>query len=77
MSVATDSATQPEPVLDTVGRVLAPGGTVLLLVSSLAGYDAVVSHAEARGFTVGKAVEESYPFETLTVVSMTIGNKLV
>jgi release factor glutamine methyltransferase len=66
-----------EPFLDTVGRVLAPGGTVLLLVSSLAGYDAVVSHAEARGFTVGKAVEESYPFETLTVVSMTIGNKLV
>ena len=66
-----------EPFLDTVGRVLAPGGRVLLLVSSLAGYDAVVDYADERGFTVEKAVEESYPFEALTVVSMTKSNKTV
>jgi release factor glutamine methyltransferase len=60
-----------EPFLDTVGRVLAPDGRVLLLVSSLAGYEAVLDHARARGFSADKAVEESYPFETLTVVSMT------
>jgi release factor glutamine methyltransferase len=66
-----------EPFLDTVGHVLVPGGRALLLVSSLAGYDEVVSYAEARGFLTEKAVEESYPFETLTVVEMTNSNKLV
>ena len=61
-----------EPFLDTVERVLAPGGRVLLLVSSLAGYETVLDHARDRGFSVEKAVEESYPFETLTVVSMRV-----
>ncbi|MFB6092865.1 MAG: HemK2/MTQ2 family protein methyltransferase [Haloquadratum sp.] len=60
-----------EPFLDTVGRVLAPGGVVLLLVSSLAGYDAVVDYAAARGFTHETVVEESYPFETLSVLALT------
>ncbi|WP_380677509.1 HemK2/MTQ2 family protein methyltransferase [Salinigranum sp. GCM10025319] len=60
-----------EPFLDAVGRVLAPGGRVLLLVSSLTGYEAVLDHARDLGFTAEKAVEESYPFETLTVVSLT------
>ena len=59
-----------EPFLDTVGRVLAPGGVVLLLVSSLAGYDAVLEYATARGFDSEVAVEESYPFETLSVVAL-------
>jgi release factor glutamine methyltransferase len=61
-----------EPFLDTVGRVLVPDGHVLLLVSSLAGYDAVLSYAADRGFVATKAVEESYPFETLTVVRLTL-----
>jgi release factor glutamine methyltransferase len=59
-----------EPFLDSVGRVLAPGGRVLLLVSSLTGYETVLDYARERGFSTEKAVEESYPFETLTVVSM-------
>jgi release factor glutamine methyltransferase len=59
-----------EPFLDGVGRVLAPGGRVLLLVSSLTGYETVLDYAHERGFSTEKAVEESYPFETLTVVSM-------
>jgi release factor glutamine methyltransferase len=59
-----------DPFLDTVGRVLSPDGVVLLLVSSLAGYEAVLDHARARGFSAEKAVEESYPFETLTVVRL-------
>ena len=60
-----------EPFLDTVGRVLAPGGRVLLLVSSLTGYETVLDYANERGFDAEKAVEESYPFETLTVVELT------
>ena len=54
-----------------MGRVLAPGGVVLLLVSSLTGFDAVVERAEHHGFTVETAVQESYPFETLTVLALT------
>ena len=63
-----------EPFLDTVGRVLAPGGRVLLLVRSLTGYETVLDHARDRGFSPEKAVEESYPFETLTVVSLSDKN---
>jgi release factor glutamine methyltransferase len=64
-----------DPFLDTVGRVLAPGGRVLLLVSSLAGYETVLDRARDRGFEPDRALEESYPFETLTVVEMTKSNK--
>jgi release factor glutamine methyltransferase len=60
-----------DPFLDRVGRVLAPDGVVLLLVSSLTGYEAVVERAESNGFSVQTAVQESYPFETLTVISLT------
>jgi len=62
-----------EPFLDSVGRVLAPDGLVLLLVSSLAGYDAVLDYATDRGFDVDDpaVVEESYPFETLSIVALT------
>jgi release factor glutamine methyltransferase len=57
-----------EPFLDDVGRVLAPGGEVLLLVSSLTGYDEVVAYATERGFESAVAVQKSYPFETLSVL---------
>jgi release factor glutamine methyltransferase len=70
LSGGTSGRAVIEPFLDTVGRVLAPGGRVLLLVSSLAGYDAVVDYARERGFEAAKTVEESYPFETLTVVRL-------
>lgn len=61
-----------EPFLDTVGRALAPEGRVLLLVSSLTGYETVIDYARERGFEAEKAVEESYPFETLTVVRLSL-----
>ncbi|MFB6304983.1 MAG: HemK2/MTQ2 family protein methyltransferase [Haloferacaceae archaeon] len=57
-----------DPFLDDVGRVLAPGGRVLLLVSTLTGFDAVVDRAERRGFDVRTVREESFPFETLSVL---------
>jgi release factor glutamine methyltransferase len=58
------------PFLDTVGRVLRPGGVVLLLVSSLTGFETVVAHAETRGFGVETVAQESYPFETLSILRL-------
>jgi len=60
-----------EPFLASVGRVLRPGGLVLLLVSSLAGYEATVERAREAGFAATVVREESYPFETLSVVRLT------
>jgi release factor glutamine methyltransferase len=60
-----------DPFLESVGRVLAADGSVLLLVSSLTGYDSVVAHAEDCGFAHDAVVQESYPFETLTVLELT------
>jgi release factor glutamine methyltransferase len=62
-----------DPFLETAGRVLAPDGVVLLLVSSLTGYDAVLDYAHECGFEHGVVVEESYPFETLSVLALTRG----
>jgi release factor glutamine methyltransferase len=60
-----------DPFLDAVGRVLAPGGVVYLLVSSLTGIDEVTARAERNGFTVTTAREESFPFEKLVVLELT------
>ena len=59
------------PFVDDVGRVLADGGRVLLLVSSLTGFEEVVARVEARGFDHETVVQESYPFETLSVLRLT------
>jgi release factor glutamine methyltransferase len=58
------------PFLDAVGRVLRPDGVVLLLVSSLTGFETVVDHAEAVGFDVSTVRQESYPFETLSILRL-------
>ena len=59
-----------EPFLADVGRVLAPDGVVLLLVSSLTGYDEVLELIDEAGFAAAPVVEESFPFETLTVLAL-------
>ncbi|WP_327051850.1 HemK2/MTQ2 family protein methyltransferase [Halomicrococcus gelatinilyticus] len=59
-----------EPFLDVVGRVLAPDGRVFLLVSSLTDVDAVVDRAAANGFSAVALRDESFPFETLTVLKL-------
>jgi len=59
-----------EPFLDAVERVLAPGGYVLVLVSSLTGVEDVVEFAGERGFSVVAVREESFPFETLSVLKL-------
>ena len=58
------------PFLREVERVLAPGGEVYLLVSSLTGYDIVVEFAEEAGFSVDEVVQESYPFEVLSILRL-------
>jgi len=60
-----------EPFLRDLGRVLAPGGRAFVLVSSLAGYEAVCDLAREAGLGAESLRDESYPFETLTVLSLT------
>ncbi len=55
------------PFLDAVGRVLAPRGVALVLVSSLTGVGDVLDRASANGLTGTPVRQESYPFESLTV----------
>ncbi|WP_435063875.1 HemK2/MTQ2 family protein methyltransferase [Halobaculum sp. EA56] len=59
-----------EPFLDDLPRVLAPDGVALLLVSSLTGFADVVEYAVARGLDAETVREESYPFETLSVLAL-------
>ncbi len=59
-----------DPFLDVVGRVLTPGGYVLLLVSSLTGVEEVVETAAESGFSAVALHDESYPFESLTVLKL-------
>jgi release factor glutamine methyltransferase len=59
-----------DPFLDAVGRVLAPGGIVLLLISSLTGHDEVVARARDNGFRAEAVRRESYPFEALSVLRL-------
>jgi release factor glutamine methyltransferase len=62
-----------EPFLDSVARVLTESGVVLLLVSSLTGFADVVEYAVESGFAAETVVEESYPYETLSVLKLTVG----
>jgi len=59
-----------EPFIETVGRVLAPGGSVFLVVSTLTGVEEVTDQARAAGFGVSVVEEESYPFENLLVLRL-------
>lgn len=59
-----------DPFLDAVGRVLAPDGRVFLLVSSLSGVEEVVSRAGENGFSAVALRDESFPFETLTILNL-------
>ncbi|WP_394739690.1 HemK2/MTQ2 family protein methyltransferase [Natronococcus roseus] len=59
-----------DPFLSSVARVLAPGGSVYLLVSSLTDVDAVVERAGQEGFSAAAVADHSFPFETLTVLEL-------
>ncbi|EMA49712.1 HemK2/MTQ2 family protein methyltransferase [Halococcus thailandensis] len=59
-----------EPFLTGVGRVLSPEGRVLMLVSSLSGFDTVVELANEAGFTATTVDQDSFPFETLSILRL-------
>lgn len=59
-----------EPFLEDVGRVLAPGGRVLLLASSLSDLDEVEARAADAGFASEELRRETFPFETLVVFGL-------
>ena len=59
-----------EPFLDDLPHALAPDGVALLLVSSLTGFADVVEYAVARGLRAETVAEESYPFETLSILAL-------
>lgn len=59
-----------EPFLDDLPRALAPDGVALLLVSSLTGFADVVEYAVDRGLRAETVAEESYPFETLSILAL-------
>ena len=60
-----------EPFVETVGRVLAPGGSVFLLASSLSGLDEVETRARESGFAIEEIASDSFPFETIVVFELT------
>ncbi|WP_408958082.1 HemK2/MTQ2 family protein methyltransferase [Natrinema sp. 74] len=70
LSGGEDGRAVIDPFLETVGRVLAPDGVSYLLVSSLTGVDDVVERAGEEGFSAVAVADESFPFETLTILEL-------
>lgn len=60
-----------DPFLAAVGRVLAPEGRILLLVSSLSGVETVTERATEAGFDSSTVATDSFPFEKLSVRRLT------
>ena len=71
LSGGEDGRAAVDPFLADVGRVLAPGGAVLLLVSTLTDPDAVREQARAHGLAATEVASESHPFEQLLVLRLT------
>jgi release factor glutamine methyltransferase len=70
LSGGEDGRAVVEPFVDAIGRVLAPGGVALLLVSTLTGLEAVESLAADAGLATSSVAEESFPYETLHVLAL-------
>ena len=74
LSGGPDGRRLVRPFLDSVGRVLRPGGRAFLLVSSLTDVEAVTELAAAAGLTVAERAEKSFPFERLVVLEIISSN---
>jgi len=68
LSGGEDGRRLVDPFLESVARVLAPGGEALLLVSSLTGPDAVRAYAREQGLTSAVLATENHPYEQLAVL---------
>jgi release factor glutamine methyltransferase len=70
LSGGPDGRRVVDPFLDDVGRVLAPGGVALLLVSTLTGLPETRERAAANGLDAATVAEASYPGERLVVLRL-------
>lgn len=70
LSGGTSGLAVIEPFLADLDRVLRPDGVALLLVSSLVGVETVMDHAGDVGFSGAVVREQSFPFETLSVLAL-------
>jgi len=68
LSGGEDGRRLVDPFLDTVGRVLAPGGEALVLVSSLTDPEAVREYASERNLVSERLSAEKHPYEELVVL---------
>jgi len=70
LSGGEDGRRVVDPFLDSVERVLAPGGRVFLLVSSLTGLEEVAARAVENGLSTREVAEEKFPWERLVVLEV-------
>ena len=68
LSGGEDGRRLVDPFLDEVERVLAPGGRVFLLISSLTGIGDVQRYAHERGLAGEILADEAHPYERLVVI---------
>jgi len=68
LSGGEDGRRLVDPFLESVGRVIAPGGEALLLVSSLTDPDAVRAYAREQGLASEVLATEKHPYEELVVL---------
>jgi release factor glutamine methyltransferase len=70
LSGGEDGRRLVDPFLEDVGRLLKPGGEVLLLISSLTDVDAVTGFAAEQGLDSEEVSAEKFPFERLVVLRL-------
>ena len=72
LSGGEDGRRLVDPFLASVGRVLAPDGEVLLLVSSLTDPDAVLEYGADHGLDGERTASEKHPYEELVVLRFSL-----
>jgi len=70
LSGGEDGRAVVEPFVESVGRVLASGGEVFLLVSTLTGLEEITALAAAAGLDAEEVAAEKHPFERLVVLRL-------
>jgi release factor glutamine methyltransferase len=74
LSGGPDGRRLVRPFLEDLGRVLRPDGRGYLLISSLTDIEAVSELATEAGLTARERADESFPFERLVVLEITLAN---
>lgn len=70
LSGGTDGRAVIRPFIQSIGRILHPGGRVFLLISSVTGIDEVIELATDAEFKTSEIAAEKYPFERLVVLEL-------